>query len=51
MSRPPTRDRLIQAALSLFVSQGIAETTTKEIAEQAEVNEVTLFRHFGNKYG
>jgi AcrR family transcriptional regulator len=51
MSRPSTRDRLIQSALSLFVSQGIAETTTKQIAEQAEVNEVTLFRHFGNKYG
>ncbi|MDA0267994.1 MAG: TetR/AcrR family transcriptional regulator [Cyanobacteria bacterium] len=51
MSRPSTRDRLIQSALSLFASQGIAETTTKQIAEQAEVNEVTLFRHFGNKYG
>lgn len=37
--------------MALFVSQGIAETTTKQIAEQAEVNEVTLFRHFGNKYG
>ncbi len=51
MSRPSTRDRLIQSALVLFASQGIAETTTKQIAEQAEVNEVTLFRHFGNKYG
>lgn len=51
MPRSSTRDRLIQAALALFVSQGIAETTTKQIAEQAEVNEVTLFRHFGNKYG
>jgi len=27
------------------------ETTTRQIAELAQVNEVTLFRHFGNKQG
>lgn len=47
----PTRQRLIAAALELFAQQGIAETTTKQIAEQAGVNEVTLFRHCGNKQG
>jgi AcrR family transcriptional regulator len=46
-----TRQRLIQAALELFVAQGVTNTTTRQIATQAEVNEVTLFRHFGNKYG
>lgn len=46
-----TRQRLIQAALELFVSQGVSSTTTRQIANLAEVNEVTLFRHFGNKYG
>ncbi len=46
-----TRQRLIAAALDLFAQQGIAETTTKQIAEQAEVNEVTLFRQCGNKQG
>lgn len=46
-----TRQRLIQAALELFVTQGVTNTTTRQIAHQAEVNEVTLFRHFGNKYG
>jgi AcrR family transcriptional regulator len=46
-----TRQRLINAALELFVSQGVTETTTRQIAERAEVNEVTLFRHFGNKHG
>ncbi|MEM9540218.1 MAG: TetR family transcriptional regulator [Cyanobacteria bacterium P01_E01_bin.42] len=46
-----TRDRLIQAAVELFVSQGIGNTTTRQIANLAEVNEVTLFRNFGNKYG
>jgi AcrR family transcriptional regulator len=49
--RSPTRQRLISAALELFAAQGVTETTTKEIAEVAEVNEVTLFRHFGNKHG
>ncbi|MBE9016776.1 TetR family transcriptional regulator [Chroococcidiopsis sp. CCALA 051] len=46
-----TRQRLIDAALQLFSIQGITETTTRQIAELAQVNEVTLFRHFGNKQG
>ena len=46
-----TRQRLIDAALQLFSTQGITETTTRQIAELAQVNEVTLFRHFGNKQG
>jgi AcrR family transcriptional regulator len=47
----PSRQKLIQAALALFTAQGITETTTRQIAEQAGVNEVTLFRQFGNKHG
>ncbi len=46
-----TRQRLINAALELFAVQGVTETTTRQIAELAQVNEVTLFRHFGNKHG
>ncbi|ACK74132.1 transcriptional regulator, TetR family (plasmid) [Gloeothece citriformis PCC 7424] len=46
-----TRQRLINAALELFASQGVTQTTTKQIAELAQVNEITLFRHFGNKHG
>lgn len=46
-----TRVRLIKAALELFSTQGVTETTTKAIAELAQVNEVTLFRQFGNKQG
>lgn len=49
--RTSTRQRLIQVAVDLFITQGVAETTTRQIAEQAGVNEVTLFRHFGNKHG
>jgi len=50
-SRNLTRQKLIQAAIELFASQGVGETTTKQIAELAQVNEVTLFRQFGNKHG
>ncbi|MEM1238600.1 MAG: TetR family transcriptional regulator [Cyanobacteria bacterium P01_H01_bin.26] len=46
-----TRQRLTEAALELFLSQGISHTTTRQIANMAEVNEATLFRNFGNKYG
>jgi AcrR family transcriptional regulator len=46
-----TRQKIIQAAIELFASQGVSETTTKQIAELAQVNEVTLFRKFGNKHG
>lgn len=50
-SQLSTRQRLIRSALRLFVSNGISGTTTREIAESAGVNEVTLFRHFGSKHG
>jgi AcrR family transcriptional regulator len=49
--RNSTRQRLIDAALELFSAHGVTETTTKQIAELAEVNEVTLFRQFGSKHG
>jgi AcrR family transcriptional regulator len=41
----------MQAALKLFTTQGVTNTTTRQISELAEVNEVTLFRQFGNKHG
>ncbi len=46
-----TRQRLLRSALNLFLAQGIANATTRSIAEAASVNEVTLFRHFGSKNG
>ena len=44
-----TRGRILQAAVKLIVEQGYARTTTRAIAAEAGVNEVTLFRHFGSK--
>lgn len=49
--RSPARKKLIDAALELFSSQGVTETTTRQIADRAGVNEVTIFRQFGNKHG
>jgi len=44
-----TRQRIITAALQLFGQLGYSQATTRAIASAAGVNEVTLFRHFGNK--
>ncbi len=46
-----TAERIIEAALQLISEKGYTAATTKTIAELAGVNEVTLFRHFGNKRG
>ncbi len=46
-----TRDRIIQAALAAFARDGLQGATTRGIAHEAGVNEVTLFRHFQNKEG
>ena len=46
-----SRKRIVKSALSLFSEQGITAATTKQIAEKAGVNEVTLFRQFGSKQG
>ncbi|ELS03281.1 transcriptional regulator [Xenococcus sp. PCC 7305] len=51
LPKKSTKTRLIKAALDLFAERGVTETTTKAVAERAQVNEVTLFRHFGNKHG
>ena len=48
-SSDDTRKRMIEAALSLFGEVGYTRASTRAIAEQAGVNEVTLFRHFGSK--
>ncbi|MCL1989325.1 MAG: TetR/AcrR family transcriptional regulator [Defluviitaleaceae bacterium] len=44
-----TSKKIMDMALELFSKQGYSGTTTKEIARDAGVNELTLFRHFGSK--
>src|SRR3954471_23297101 len=43
---PPTRERLLGAAARVFARDGLTGATTRAIAREAGVNEVTLFRHF-----
>ncbi len=44
-----TRQRLLDAAARVFARKGLEGATTREIAREARVNEVTLFRHFKTK--
>ena len=44
-----TRQRILDAAIRIFGRDGVSGATTREIAREAKVNEVTLFRHFKNK--
>ncbi|MGB7443110.1 MAG: TetR/AcrR family transcriptional regulator [Coleofasciculaceae cyanobacterium] len=48
-SETETRQRILQAAQSLFARRGYEGTTTKDLASAAGVAEGTLFRHFENK--
>ncbi len=43
------RDRLLHAAARVYAETGFRGATTRRIALEAGVNEVTLFRHFGSK--
>lgn len=46
-----TGTKILDATSELFAERGYSATTTRAIAERAGVNEVTIFRHFGNKAG
>jgi AcrR family transcriptional regulator len=48
-ARGDTRDRLIDVTARLFAEAGYHGTTTRRIAQEADLNEVTVFRHFGSK--
>lgn len=43
------RERILKAAVRIYGEVGFRGATTRRIAEEADVNEVTLFRHFGSK--
>jgi AcrR family transcriptional regulator len=42
---------ILWAAARLFGQRGVAQTTTRDIAAEAQTTERTLFKHFGNKDG
>lgn len=44
-----TRELLLQAAVRVYAELGTRGATTRRIAQEAGVNEISLFRHFGSK--
>lgn len=43
------RERILAAAARVYAEAGFRGTTTRRVAQEAGVNEITLFRHFGTK--
>jgi AcrR family transcriptional regulator len=48
-SIPGTKQRLLGATMKLVSEKGYLGATTRAIAREAGVSELTLFRHFGSK--
>lgn len=44
-----SREKLLDAALRVYEAHGFRGATTRRIAEEAGVNEITIFRLFGSK--
>ena len=44
-----TEEKIVNAAFKIIQEEGVAKATTKRIAAEAGVNEVTIFRKFNNK--
>ena len=42
-------DFILKTATDLFVTRGIGEVTIKDIADNAEIGEATVYRYFGTK--
>jgi AcrR family transcriptional regulator len=45
----PTRERIDRKAMELFVSQGVTETTIRDIAGASGIAEGALYRHYRGK--
>jgi AcrR family transcriptional regulator len=43
------RQRIVEAAVDLFSRKGFRGTTTREIAEAADISEAMIFKHFATK--
>lgn len=49
MTKEQRRKQILDAAMTVFIEKGYNGTTTLEIAQKANIAEVTLFRHFPSK--
>jgi AcrR family transcriptional regulator len=48
-SNHPSRERILHAAIDLFLQQGIRKTSVDDVAERAGVTRVTVYRHFADR--
>ncbi len=44
-----TKEKIVNSAVSLFIEQGVAKTTTKQIAKLASVAEGSIYRYYPSK--
>ncbi|MEO5356507.1 MAG: TetR/AcrR family transcriptional regulator [Nitrospirae bacterium YQR-1] len=49
MKKPTTKEKILQAATELFSYKGYTSATTREVAKEAGVCELTVFRYFLTK--
>jgi len=49
MRTTATKEKIFDATMALVSAKGYVGATTREIAREAGVTELTLFRHFGSK--
>lgn len=49
MNREERRKQILESALNIFIEKGYNGSTTIDIAKEAEISEVTLFRYFDSK--
>jgi len=49
MTREERREQILNSALNVFIEKGYNGSTTVDIAKEAGVSEVTLFRYFDSK--
>jgi AcrR family transcriptional regulator len=45
----PPREQILDAAAALFVAQGLAATTTRQIAERVGIRQASMYYYFGGK--
>jgi AcrR family transcriptional regulator len=45
----PPRAEILDAAAELFAAQGLAATTTRQIADRVGIRQASLYHHFGSK--
>ena len=49
MTREDRRKQILESALNVFIEKGYNGSTTMDIAKEADISEVTLFRYFDSK--